>query len=242
MMKKRAFTLIELLVVIAIIAILAAILFPVFAQAREKARAITCLSNTKQMGTAVALYNQDYDETMPPGGRGSAKPNRWYELIDPYIKNRGVNFCPSRPNLRPSNWSAGGYGCNVNVMGWDRWGATPLASIADAAGTFIITDGAQLRDIVQSDFNDKPDQWQFHERGGSDWQVTPPGCWDRDCSQYSNVDQWKNQLRRPVARHNNGLNAIYADGHAKWNQVSQFFGPLPQGYPYGHPKNTWDNR
>jgi len=64
--RKRGFTLIELLVVIAIIAILAAILFPVFAQAREKARAISCLSNCKQMGTAVLMYAQDYDESIVP--------------------------------------------------------------------------------------------------------------------------------------------------------------------------------
>src|SRR5436305_5829833 len=63
--QNRAFTLIELLVVIAIIAILAAILFPVFAQAREKARSISCLSNTKQLGLAVMMYVQDYDETFP---------------------------------------------------------------------------------------------------------------------------------------------------------------------------------
>ncbi|HLK60100.1 MAG TPA: prepilin-type N-terminal cleavage/methylation domain-containing protein, partial [Chthonomonadaceae bacterium] len=65
---RRGFTLIELLVVIAIIAILAAILFPVFAQAREKARAISCMSNTKQMGIAALMYAQDFDETLVPAG------------------------------------------------------------------------------------------------------------------------------------------------------------------------------
>src|SRR5436305_534253 len=69
-MRKTAFTLIELLVVIAIIAILAAILFPVFAQARDKARGAACLSNTKQMGLGVSLYTQDYDEVLPMGGNG----------------------------------------------------------------------------------------------------------------------------------------------------------------------------
>lgn len=105
--RCEAFTLIELLVVIAIIAILAAILFPVFAQAREKARAVACLSNTKQIGLALMQYTQDYDETMPlpgylnlaTGARNAGPPyaNRrsWRLEIQPYIKNTGVFECPS---------------------------------------------------------------------------------------------------------------------------------------------------
>jgi prepilin-type N-terminal cleavage/methylation domain-containing protein/prepilin-type processing-associated H-X9-DG protein len=94
--QKGAFTLIELLVVIAIIAILAAILFPVFAQAREKARQATCQSNLKQIATAFVMYQQDYDETMPPWttnacnayGGGSFNFRYLYNfVVDPYIKN-----------------------------------------------------------------------------------------------------------------------------------------------------------
>ena len=93
---KQGFTLIELLVVIAIIAILAAILFPVFAQAREKARQTSCLSNNRQYATATLMYIQDYDEQFPM----SANPNgtcvaTFYWAVDPYVKNKQITQCPS---------------------------------------------------------------------------------------------------------------------------------------------------
>jgi prepilin-type N-terminal cleavage/methylation domain-containing protein/prepilin-type processing-associated H-X9-DG protein len=109
--KRTGFTLIELLVVIAIIAILAAILFPVFAQAREQARKISCVSNLKQLGTALLMYAQDYDEQLVPwhsgkdanGGTLVTVANRdsqgfdlaWDRLIQPYVKNNFVSGCPS---------------------------------------------------------------------------------------------------------------------------------------------------
>src|SRR5262249_25234595 len=104
------FTLVELLVVIAIIAILAAILFPVFAQAREQARTASCLSNAKQVGLAMTLYEQDYDEVILPwyvktgAARNGADPDPfrrrsdvqvWAQLIQPYLKSLSVLYCPS---------------------------------------------------------------------------------------------------------------------------------------------------
>src|SRR5262249_24103724 len=103
---KKGFTLIELLVVIAIIAILAAILFPVFAQARETARTVTCLSNTRQIGSAIQMYAQDYDETIVPWLQRTGHPKdgtqrhdyqTWVDLLQPYIKSSQ----PDRfPNLK----------------------------------------------------------------------------------------------------------------------------------------------
>src|SRR5690242_1981973 len=94
--RRAGFTLIELLVVIAIIAILAAILFPVFAQARESARESSCLSNLKQLATAMMMYSQDYDERYPVNGNQVY----WMDLLQPYVKNSRVFNCPSTSD----NW------------------------------------------------------------------------------------------------------------------------------------------
>ncbi|MGC8666716.1 MAG: DUF1559 domain-containing protein [Chthonomonadales bacterium] len=120
----RAFTLIELLVVIAIIAILAAILFPVFAQARESARMTSCLSNMRQLGTALRMYGQDYDETYPniriwaPGNGDLNKGLIWKNVVMPYIKNKQIFACPSNPyaKLTPGNKATQ----NPNGQG-ERW-------------------------------------------------------------------------------------------------------------------------
>src|SRR5437016_11262467 len=108
---KKGFTLIELLVVIAIIAILAAILFPVFAQAREKARAISCLSNIKQVDLSFQMYMQDFDEMWiyrPGHGTNTTDCDwhyicgrfelDWEDVVQPYTKNYGIFDCPSAPS------------------------------------------------------------------------------------------------------------------------------------------------
>jgi len=148
-MKRRGFTLIELLVVIAIIAILAAILFPVFAQAREKARQITCVSNMKQIALGVLMYQQDYDEYYPMGHYitwNDPAPNdieyRWADLIEPYIKSGdgsiadagstqinyygvgGVWSCPDSPVVQNAN-----YGANWELFGdGEIWSGEPVGT------------------------------------------------------------------------------------------------------------------
>jgi len=119
--QKRAFTLIELLVVIAIIAILAAILFPVFAQARAKARQASCLSNVRQIGTSLMMYVQDYDETTP-GARGGGW--EWWTELMPYMKNLDLLSCPDRTNGGPrTQGSAAGVaaGCVSGVYAQKRY-------------------------------------------------------------------------------------------------------------------------
>src|SRR5262245_36750762 len=128
-MRKRGFTLIELLVVIAIIDILAAILFPVFAQARDKARQASCSMNLKQLGQAMIMYSQDFDEKIPsllttapwhPRARPSDGSLGWPWLIEPYVKNEQVFICPSYPiaapyqtlSSNPSSQFLLGYGYN----------------------------------------------------------------------------------------------------------------------------------
>lgn len=134
-MHRRGFTLIELLVVIAIIAILAAILFPVFARAREKARQSACLSNLKQIALAVQMYADDHDEVLPfymgPWGQ------TWYDDIAPYMKNTAITVCPSKPEWNQNHATDKvGYGLNEEIF---THGAsdppTPLAVIDYPAET-----------------------------------------------------------------------------------------------------------
>jgi prepilin-type N-terminal cleavage/methylation domain-containing protein/prepilin-type processing-associated H-X9-DG protein len=160
--EKKGFTLIELLVVIAIISILAAILFPVFARARENARKAACMSNLKQIGLGVLMYVQDYDETYPIGRFGDAAPfTYWFSVLAPYAKSAQVFVCPSAGTLVNSSgvtigsggyaWNATGTGSTgVNVVngfgyypgnwGTPTGGALNLAAVDEPSTTILITD------------------------------------------------------------------------------------------------------
>jgi len=164
--------LIELLVVIAIIAILAAILFPVFAQAREAARGTSCKSNLKQLGTAIMMYAQDYDEIYPTGLQESWWDNTWYRITDPYVKNVQVFRCPDDPGKDPpASYSWAGprlsYVANgfmdyrnngwrvVGLMGmsqsWMAGTTQPMAAVGRPAETVMVAERLHVWPTAGSD-------------------------------------------------------------------------------------------
>ncbi|MEN6641012.1 MAG: DUF1559 domain-containing protein [Armatimonadia bacterium] len=196
-MFRRGFTLIELLVVIAIIAILAAILFPVFAKAREKARQSSCLSNVKQLGLAFLSYAQDYDETLPSQGSNGAAfdwyPHRWYQVIDPYIKNQQILRCPSSTGTTPA---VDNYGACEQVIGYlphstSRQGFT--------IGAYVCPAGQGNPRALGT--IDKPAE-RVLLADASDFTL--------------GVSFWPGGNYYVKSRHNDGANLCFVDGHAKW--------------------------
>lgn len=192
MFVKRGFTLIELLVVIAIIAILAAILFPVFARAREKARQSACLSNVKQLGTAFQMYVQDYDDTIIRYG----SPTYGF-LLMPYVENADLFTCPASQNRFDGSSSYSmSIGCNVWTMYYPTWAGheMSLAQCKRPAETMIMADSARAH---PSDPNDMDYNGHY---------IVQMDCFGTHSSNRGKV----------AARHNNGANCSYIDSHAKW--------------------------
>ncbi len=189
--KTTGFTLIELLVVIAIIGILAAILFPVFARARENARRTSCLSNTKQLGLGVLQYAQDYDEKLPSSYdlSGDEARNWWGAMIQPYVKGTQLFYCPSdsvHDYAKPdgfSRWNVS-YGYNYVFLNAEATpaysgGGVSLAAINEVSQTVMLADSNNSLPYV----------------------IFAQG------------------LYQPLPRHLEGTNACFVDGHAKWFKI-----------------------
>jgi prepilin-type N-terminal cleavage/methylation domain-containing protein/prepilin-type processing-associated H-X9-DG protein len=198
-MRKQGFTLIELLVVIAIIAILAAILFPVFAKAREKARQNSCLANHKQLALALLSYAQDYDECVAPIGHnvgGSVGVLWWVYMIEPYVKNWQIFACPS---YRTSAW---GIGYNAQVSSY--W-STPksLGDFARPAENIMLCDSSGYR----ADY------------AGGCYGCCPGFGTSSTRSSYTNGPPLAGSA---ALRHNDGCNFAFMDGHAKWGKWDLF--------------------
>ncbi len=210
-MRRKGFTLIELLVVIAIIAILAAILFPVFARARENARKTTCLNNVKQMTMGMLQYAQDYDERLPKYRLGTVAPscNRmWYQQIEPYLKNTGILHCPSSSapadNVTYSCNNHHASTCN-NGPGTPPAPAISLAQIQRAAQCFVVLDSA-----ADGDCNNPRTGVERASGFYAGYCAVCGGC---GYFTYSTAS---------TKRHMDGCNVGFADGHGKWYTVSAF--------------------
>ncbi|HEY3328549.1 MAG TPA: DUF1559 domain-containing protein [Capsulimonadaceae bacterium] len=222
--RPNGFTLIELLVVIAIISILAAILFPVFAAAREKARITTCVSNEKQIGIAMLQYTSDYDEFLPPASiddptGATTSPSTWMYEIDPYVKSGmpvstageggrelSVFVCPDylKTSVPGGNSPTHSYCANANLMPSyiAATGQTPalnpvqsVSKIRAAAQTVLFAEAAAGSRIFTT---------------GDDTAVP-------SVAGSGNVFlQCQAVYLRGRARHNSGGNYLFSDGHVKW--------------------------
>ena len=231
MKRRMGFTLIELLVVIAIIAILAAILFPVFAKAREKARQISCASNLKQIGVAVMQYTQDYDEKYPQAYANNG--NEWYDMIQPYIKSgdlyNGASFgkgavfhCPDFPDANQGQNYGVSSGLFVNNSGSTLEDTWSLSVIDAPADKIMIADKGRNGAVWgYEDFLTLQGWWAtsvltggVYDPSKDNSSVGAQDHYNRDLAAGSGDTAWEG-ARTVRYRHTDTANMLFCDGHVK---------------------------
>lgn len=241
--KRSGFTLIELLVVIAIISILAAILFPVFARARENARRTSCLSNLKQIGLGIMQYTQDNDEKYPMAyiatGQTTSPIGKpvwantvwfWQEIVYPYVKSEQVYACPSSINQTLyAGYYAFNYGANRLVF---KYPSTPLSTAA-------VTNSANLYMLMDSGgYDPTPVNPQGGVLEANGWRYLP-GAYKN-----AGIACFTGQVYTPdcqaEGRHFDGLNVTFADGHAKWLKSSIVVREAQKYNATTHAASAWD--
>ena len=228
--QNKGFTLIELLVVIAIIAVLAAILFPVFANAREKGRQAACLSNEKQMGLAVMEYVQDYDECYPcgindPGSAGGG----WAGQIFPYVKSAGVYACPDDTSKPYGSWQTISYAYNWtftfagNQINNVAAGPVILPKLNASSLTILFCeiqgDSAPLTPLGVNEATSAV----ANDSCGTGYPGVQTGWFTGKLGFATGSPPGRTWAQIPAnsnGRHNNGSNYIAADGHCKWLPAS----------------------
>jgi len=209
-MKRRGFTLMELLVTVAIISLLAAILFPVFARARENARRASCMSNLKQIGLGIMMYVQDYDETYPPYREATSQTPpfpayqsgnwEWQHIIYSYTKNTQLYHCPDGNSTYPAG-DYGSYGANYYAL---HNGAVKMAAVTSPSTLYVIMDSG--RTYIDPSYAKAP-SGAFYLPGGGLF-ITP--------DQSGSVAAGFYQSDYANGRHFDGINVVFGDGHVKW--------------------------